>query len=318
MRSAVVTGANGFVGSAVVRELVENGVEVLAVIHERDDAVRDIPGIDIVRSDRRSIASLKEHTGYEVFYDLAWEGSAGPSRADVSLQLRNAEWTVDALRVSKEMGCGRFLHAGSIVEKETVAAAVKDGNRPGMGGVYGCGKVSAHLMCMPVAAELGCDIVWPLITNAYGPGEMSPRLVNSTLRKCLAGESPRFTAGTQNYDFVYIDDVARAFRLIGENGKPFNEYLIGSSEAKPLRRFLEEMQVSVAPDLEFEFGDVPFTGTDLPLSTFDCSKTERDTGFRAEVLFGEGCRRTMEWIREGNRWYNCSISKRRASGGSSR
>ena len=42
----------------------------------------------------------------------------------------------------------------------------------------------------------------------------------------------------QNYDFVYIDDVARAFRLIGEKGKPFHEYVIGSGNAKPLKNFL--------------------------------------------------------------------------------
>ena len=54
--------------------------------------------------------------------------------------------------------------------------------------------------------------------------------------------APQFTAGTQNYDFVYIDDVARAFRLIGEKGKPFHEYLIGSSTARPLKEFLLEMK----------------------------------------------------------------------------
>lgn len=218
----------------------------------------------------------------------------------MGLQLDNVRWTVDALRVSKELGCDRFLHAGSIMEHETMAAGYRDGNRPGQGYIYGCGKVAAHIMCMAVAAEMGVDLVWPEITNAYGPGERSPRLVNTTIRKCIDGVSPQFTSGTQNYDFVYIDDAARAFRLIGEHGEPFTEYLIGSSTARPLREFLMEMHDSIAPDLEFVFGDVPFTGVDLPLSYFDCSKTELDTGFRAQVSFAEGCRRTRDWIiREG-------------------
>ena len=121
-------------------------------------------------------------------------------------------------------------------------------------------------------------------------------MVNTTIRKCIKGEAPQFTAGTQNYDFVYIDDVARAFYLIGKNGKPFHEYLIGSSTARPLKEFLLEMKQSIAPDLDFIFGDIPFTGTNLPLSIFDCSQTEKDTGFKAEISFAEGTKRTRDWL----------------------
>ena len=71
-----------------------------------------------------------------------------------------------------------------------------------------------------------------------------------------------------------------------------------SSQAKPLREFILEMKAAVAPEREIIFGDVPFTGTNLPLEKFDCSQTERDTGFRAQVSFGEGVRRTMEWLKE--------------------
>lgn len=234
-----------------------------------------------------------------MFYHFAWAGSAGPERADTALQLNNVQWTVDALRAAKELGCRRFVCAGSIVEHETMAAAYTQGNRPGMGYIYGSGKLAAHTMCMSVAANIGIELVWPEITNAYGIGERSPRLVNTTIQKCIRGEAPQFTAGTQNYDFVYIDDVARAFRLIGENGKPFHEYLIGSSSARPLREFLEEMQKAIAPELDFQFGDIPFTGVDLPLSAFDCAETERDTGFRAQVGFADGCKRTMLWWKNG-------------------
>lgn len=299
MKRAIISGANGFVGGAVVRELLQNDYEILAL--DREGCSGNLPKDERVRflsCDLAEMARLKEKLpgqSYDVFYHFAWAGSAGPARADTTLQLQNAQWTVDALCTAKELGCSRFLCAGSIMEHETMAAAYAQGNRPGPGYIYGGGKLIAHVMCMSVAAQIGIDLIWPEITNAYGVGERSPRLVNTTIQKCIRGEAPQFTAGTQNYDFVYIDDVARAFRLIGERGKPFHEYLIGSAHARPLRAFLEEMREAIAPELEFRFGDIPFTGIDLSLTKFDCSQTEKDTGFRAAVSFAEGCKRTMEW-----------------------
>lgn len=302
MKTVIITGANGFVGGALVRELLKFDYRIYAL--DREGCYNNLPQdprVTFVPCDLAEMASLKDKLPaqeYDIFYHFAWVGSAGPARADTALQLQNAQWTVDSLRVAKELGCKRFLCAGSIMEHETIAAAYTQGNKPGLGYIYGGGKLIAHVMCMSVAAQIGIDLIWPEITNAYGVGERSPRMINTTIQKCIRGEAPQFTAGTQNYDFVYIDDVARAFRLIGENGKPFHEYLIGSSTARPLKEFLLEMKDAIAPDLDFIFGDIPFTGIDLPLSKFDCSQTEADTGFRAEISFAEGCKRTMAWWKE--------------------
>ena len=231
-----------------------------------------------------------------MFFHLAWQGSSGAERNDYALQLNNAKWSVDAVRAAKLIGCRRFVGAGSFMEHEAMEAAYAQGKAQSFASFYGTAKLISHAMSIETARGEGVDLVWAELINVYGPGEISARMVNTTIRKCLRGEACEFTAGTQNYDFVYIDDAARAFRLIGERGKPFCRYVIGSSAARPLREFLLEMQAAIAPNIEFRFGNVP--GIGLPLSYFDCSQTEADTGFRAAVPFGEGCRRTMEWLRE--------------------
>lgn len=299
MKKAIVSGANGFVGSAVVKELLANDIEVIALV--RNQHANNLPMderiqlADFELSDARKVKDSLPVGEADVFFHFAWDGSAGNARADVTKQLANVESAVACVKLAKELGCKRFVSAGSIMEKETYDAIWYPQNRPGLGYIYGGGKLTAHIMCKAVAADIGIEYVSGVITNAYGVGERSPRMVNTTIQKCIRGESPKFTAGTQNYDFVYIDDVARAFRLIAEKGNSFEDYLIGSSAAKPLKEFLMEMKGAIAPDLDFIFGDVPFTGVDLPLAAFDCSKTEKDTGFRAKVSFEEGCIKTRDW-----------------------
>lgn len=299
MNTVIISGANGFVGSALTRELINHGTKVIALDMEgHNDNLPDDSLVTFYAFSLEDPAGIKEKIkdkDIDAFYHFAWAGSAGAGRADTALQLKNAQWTVDCLRLAKDLGCRRFINAGSIMELETMRACFAPGNRPGLGYIYGSGKLAAHTMCKSVAADIGIDLIWAMITNAYGVGEKSPRMVNTTIQKCIRGEAPQFTAGTQNYDFVYIDDVARAFRLIGEKGKPFHEYLIGSSHARPLKEFLLEMKEAIAPELDFIFGDIPFTGVNQPLEDFDCTATKNDTGFEAEISFGEGCKRTRDW-----------------------
>lgn len=299
MENVIITGGNGFVGSNTVKYFLSQGCKVLS-IGRSESAPFEAEGFSYLQCDVFNTAELRNKlpfSVYDTFIHFAWAGSAGPARVDYNLQMKNALMTVECLKVAKEIGCKRFLCAGSIMEYEVEAAIHAQGSHPGMGYIYGMGKHIAHCMCKSVAADIGIELVWPMITNAYGAGELSPRFVNTTLRKIINGEPLQFTAATQNYDFVYVTDVAKAFYLIAKNGKPFCEYMIGSGTARPLKEFILEMQQALAPDAVPLFGDVPFTGTNMPLSTFDSSETEKDTGFKAEVSFAEGTRATMEWLK---------------------
>ena len=300
MKKVIITGADGFVGSYTVKHFLNEGVEVIALdVSKNPNRLESHVNLKYLQLDISNTSALIEEIPkdeYDAFIHFAWAGSAGNERINYNLQMQNALNTVECLKIAKILGCKRFVCAGSIMEYEVEAAIHTQGSKPGMAYIYGMGKHIAHSMCKSVAADIGIDLIWPMITNAYGVGEISPRFVNTTIRKIINKEPLQFTAATQNYDFVYITDVAKAFYLITQNGKPFCEYMIGSSTARPLKEFILEMQQALAPEAIPIFGDVPFTGTNMPLSTFDTTATEEDCGFRAEVSFAEGTRLTMEWL----------------------
>lgn len=301
MHNVIITGADGFVGSYTTKEFLKNGCSVLAIDQGLEPRNLE-PHENLIHMacdvfNKEELLSRLHKGKYDTFIHFAWAGSAGEARVDYNLQMKNALGTVECMKVAKEIGCTRFVCAGSIMEYEVEAAVHTQGSNPGMGYIYGMGKHIAHCMCKSVAADIGIELVWPMITNAYGVGELSPRFVNTTLRKIINGEPLQFTAATQNYDFVYVTDVAKAFYLIARDGKPFYEYMIGSGNARPLKEFILEMQQALVPDAVPLFGDIPFTGTNMPLNTFSIEDTARDTGFKPEVGFAEGTRMTMEWLK---------------------
>ena len=150
MKKAIVTGANGFVGSNVCKKLCENGVEVTAVIkdeNENIDNIKSLSKLSVVYCDLDSIESLTEKISggdYDVFYHFAWVGSAGPLRCDEEIQLKNALWTAKALRTACKLGCKKFVNAGSIMEKETYTAVYTQDSTPGLPYIYGAGKLAAR------------------------------------------------------------------------------------------------------------------------------------------------------------------------------
>jgi len=301
MKSAIVAGASGFIGRYLVNDLVTNGIQVLTLDRRPSkDISRDTRSVEFKLDsvDRLLMQWTETHGQYDTFYNLAWQGSSGNVRSDTRLQLDNVQWSIDLLRFAKQIGCTRYIGAGSIMEHETIEETLSQGHRPNLAHVYSDAKLAAHLMGKSIAADIGIDFIWAEITNAYGPGERSPRLINSTLRKILRGELLEFTSATQLYDFIFVADAAEALRLIGDKGIPFCEYTLGSGHAKPLRSFIEELVSAFSPVIPPQFGVVPYSGFDLPAEAFSIARLEQDTGFRCRTSFVDGLHQTMMSLKE--------------------
>lgn len=300
MKKAIVTGANGFIGKTLVRALLVNEYEVVALdIHFDEDLERN-PSVTCVNVLGKEVAALKEsipEAEYDCFFHLAWAGTSGPARADYEVQLNNVKLTCDYILLCKEIGCKRVVYASSINEMETYEYLQSDDIQPAGGYIYGTGKMAAHLMGETVSYLNGVEFLPVIITNIYGVGEKSARMIYTSINKLIHKEHCSFTAGYQTYDFIYITDAINSIIAVAEKGKAFNRYYIGSGEPKPLREFLIEMKSIVDPEAEIGLGDIPFKGVDISYDQFDLKKVEKDTGYKNQISFAEGIRMTAEYIR---------------------
>ena len=300
MKRAIVTGANGFIGKTLVNALLKNGYEIVALDIRFDDVLMNSPAItcvSVMGKEVKELISAIPQKEYDCFFHLAWAGTSGPMRADYNVQLNNVKLACDYICLCKEIGCKRVVYASSINEMETYEYLQSDDIEPAGGYIYGTGKLAAHLMGETVAKLNGIEFIPVIITNIYGVGEKSARMIYTSINKLLKKEHCSFTAGYQTYDFIYITDAINSIIAVAEKGKAFNRYYIGSGEPKPLREFLMEMKDIVDPAAEIGLGDIPFKGVNISYAQFDLKKVERDTGYQNEIPFAKGIAMTAEYIR---------------------
>lgn len=300
MKNVIVTGASGFIGTTLVNELLRREYKIVAIDRRFTDDFLNNPNITCVDATDKNVFDLKNEIPveeYDCFFHLAWAATSGPGRADYNVQLDNVKMACDYVKLCSEIGCKRVVYASSINEMETYEYLQSDDIEPVGGYIYGTGKLAAHLMGETVAKLNGVEFIPVIITNIYGVGERSARMIYTSLVKLINGERASFTAGYQTYDFIYITDAINSIVEVAEKGKAFNRYYIGSGEPKPLREYLLEMRDIVAPGAELGLGDFEFKGIDISYNQFKLKKVEEDTGYKNQVPFAHGIKMTADWIR---------------------
>lgn len=300
MKRVVVTGADGFIGSAVVAQLRGLGHDVLAIV--RNPAVKhDMHGARLLVLDLDDIEQLPQRVDsqWDIIIHLAWRDTYGAARKDIQRQMRNITDFRRCMAAAAEIGCKRFVGIGTIMELEH-SFDLPDGTkyRARQDYIYALTKMLTHASLFSETEKNGMDGVWCTLTNVYGVGDESGRLVNYVINSLLTGVEPRFSKGTQLYDFVYITDVARAIVDVALKGLSYEDYLIGSGSAAPLRNFLETIRCHLAPQMEFHYGDMPGAGPNLPPDVVSIRKLCEHTGYRPQVSFERGIQLLYDWMKE--------------------
>lgn len=297
--SAVVTGCTGVLGSALCRELAENGIKVYAVCRPGSSRIKNIPvheNITVIELDAGDIEKLPGILGggADAFYHLAWGATLGGGRNDVDAQINNISMTISAVHAAKRLGSSVFIGAGSQAEYGRVSEPLRPDTPCFPENAYGMAKLCAGEMSRLECGKLGLDHIWIRVLSIYGCADHENTLVSTVMRDLADGVSPKLTAGEQTWDYLYADDAAEAFRLAAVRGKNGAVYPLGSGKPEKLRDYIETIRRIMHSDIVPGYGSIPYSEKQVMYLAADISSLTDDTGWLPETSFGDGIRKMLK------------------------
>lgn len=302
IKKAIVTGPTGAMASALCLFLAHQGIDVYAVCRLGSKRLSNIPNhprVHIVYCDLCDLMKLPEKLsgGADAFFHLAWQSNIGNGKNDMSSQINNIQYTIDAVRIAKKLGCSVFLGAGSQAEYGRTESVLTPQTPCFPENGYGMAKLCAGQMSRIEAQSLGIDHIWMRILSVYGPCDVSTTLVSSMIQQLLNGNKPMLTAGGQIWDYLYSEDAARALYLAAKHGVSGRIYPLGSGRSQPLRSYIEAIRDEINPSLPLGFGEILYGPLQVMHLEADISLLNQDTGFVPQVEFKDGIRETIAWFR---------------------
>ncbi len=293
MKRAIISGATGAIGTALVQKLINEGTQVLVLCRNGSQRLGVLPNNSLIKKLNLSLheyASFENNSKekYDVFYHFAWIGTCGSARNDVLLQSENIKYTLDAVALAKKFGCHTFIGAGSQAEYGRVEGILTSQTPVFPENGYGIAKLCAGRMSKEYARQLGINHIWVRILSVYGPHDGSGTMVSSTITKLKNGEKAQFTKGEQLWDYLYSSDAAEAFRLLGERGVDGKTYVLGSGKARKLSDYIRIIGKRLCAENLLEFGSIPYAEKQVMYLCADISELERDTGWKPEIDFESG------------------------------
>jgi len=315
-RTAFVTGATGFVGAHVARQLVEQGARVVCL--QRDE-VR-LNSLDLFDLRRRVTVvggeiedfALMERvlTEYEIeaVFHLAAQAIVGAAnRSPLSTFEANIRGTYFLLEACRRAETVRRV----VVASSDKAYGSHDDlpyreEYPLLGLFpYDASKACTDILARSFAHTYGTPVTVSRFANIYGPGDMNlSRIIPGTILAVLRGEAPVIRSdGTPVREFVYADDVARGYLLLAEKiedtaGEAFN---FGAGDPVQVldlvRRIIHIAGAGKAARLQPRVLLQHKIEREIDAQYLSADKAEARLGWRAEVSLDEGLRRTIEWYR---------------------
>ncbi len=310
MASYLVTGGAGFIGGAVVRALVARGDQVRVLDNLSTGSAANLAGlgdrIAFMEGDLADSATLAAALkGIDSIIHLGAVPSVPRSVAQPLVSdLTNTHGTLNVFLAARDAGIRRVVYASSSSvygRSEHLPLHEELPTQPLS--PYAVTKVTNELYGAVCSQLYGMDCVGLRFFNVFGPRQdphaAYAAVIPAFIQAMRAGESPTLHGdGLQARDFTYVENVVSAILRVCEVAEPLaGVYNVACGQRTSLLDLVATLNKILGTDLPPTFG--PERPGDIRHSWADISKAAVAFGYRPEISFEEGLRRTVRWFEQG-------------------
>jgi UDP-glucose 4-epimerase len=301
----LVTGASGFVGSHLCQQLIHLGAEVYAV--SRQPSPPKLPALltsspsDLASaiqwqqgdlSDLNTTRQILKTVQPDTIFHLA-SFVSGSRQLDAVLPMlhSNLVSTVNLLSVAAEIGCQRFITAGSLEEPDNTSAVPCS--------PYAAAKWASSGYAQMFYALYQVPVVIARLFMIYGPGQPDTRkLIPYVILSLLRGETPQLSSGERPVDWIYVSDVVEGLLKAASHPNLAGQIIeLGSGYLVTTRAVVEQMYQLLAPGLTPVFGTLP----DRPMERVqvaNVAQTQTQMDWQPKTPLIQGLSQTIDWYRQ--------------------
>lgn len=301
MFKVIVTGATGFIGQALCKELLKKGLTVYGVGRNREvleelGLNKKFHGVLLDFDEYEQMDKMIKDRDFDCFFHLANYGVNGADKENYKIQIRNTLIACEVVDIAYILGCKRFIFVGSVDEFEACEKPDSKFVKPTHSRIYGMAKYSAECIGKVQAYKYGIEYVTALLALTYGEGNNTNILPNVLIRNSIAGKKIDLIEGNNTYDIIYISEAVEGIIAISENGKSMESYYVGHEELRTFKEIVNEINLHLCNKCELAFGNYKDDGSTIDYAIIDKEKLRRDTGYVCNVKLKDGILSTYKWI----------------------
>lgn len=295
MKKAIITGSTGILGMSLAKYLTNNGIDVLCLGRKTfsNEDTRKYFGaratyLNLKMEDilllKKELTKIAWSPGDQcVFFHFAWGGDQKLTDGGLAVQMNNAIHAAHAVSAAKDSGCQKFVNAGTL-EETYIEQYLNDGPAHSYKFTqidYTLAKIAARDMSKMVAYMEKLDYVHTRLSVPLLVDLSRGSYVAQTLKNIADGISFSNPENDRLFDIIAIDDLVRAYLMVGKYGKNKADYFIGTSRPSTLVEYFEYMEKHV----NSKGHDIQFLRNVSEEKLFSTEIIYKDTGFTSLMQF---------------------------------
>ena len=296
-KKVLVTGASGFIGKQLVKDLISKNYEVVGINfqHEIGLTHKNLQVITLDLLDYKAVNDFFANNRFDNLIHLAWYGDAKCHAHNI-----NIEWVAASLNILKhfcETGGKKVLIAGSISEYDFEYGYFKEDLTPLVNkSLYGKSKAALYNLAKAYCEQNNIDFKWARIFNLYGQYERPQRLMPYVITSMIKGEDVKVSTCEKFQDYLHVEDVSAAIIKLYESNIS-GAVNICSGEPVRLKTIVEKIKNLTNFQGNILYGAIP-CGFEDPLVVGDPAKLSQELNWKPEFSLDEGLKQCVEWWKE--------------------